>query len=131
MKGKLVNEYSKANKNGDMQTNYVYEVSGTQEELAKFSETDSAKTIDQESGKNLWITSRYEGENVDLVITKANRCAVDTSEDRKIAALALRFGKAGEAILAQHIAKKMRKNAPVTAKESVVNNNDLDLDNLG
>lgn len=123
MKGQLVNEYSKTNKNGKMQANYVYKVKGTDAEVAAFLDSDSAKTVADKEGKNgvkpgdnLWITSRYEGENVELVITKANRVAVDTTEERKLIALASRYGKAGDAIIADMIAKKMRK----TSTEAVV-----------
>lgn len=136
MKGKLVNEYSKANKNGVMQTNYAYKVTGTDAEIADFLGTESAKTVADKDGKNgvkagdnLWITNRYEGENVELVITKRNRVAVDTTEERKLIALASRLGKAGEGIIADYIAKKMRKSTsePVVA-ESKTPVDELDLD---
>lgn len=69
MKASKVNEYSKKNKLGKMQTNYVYKVTGTEQELADFQGTESAKITASEDGDNgvkagdsLWFTSQFEGE---------------------------------------------------------------------
>jgi hypothetical protein len=135
MKGKLVNEYSKQNKNGKMQTNYVYAVTGNDAEIAAFLDSESAKTVADKDGNgvkagtNLWITSRYEGENVSLVISKANRVAVDRSEERKLIALASRFGTAGNSIIADYISKQMRKSGTESVNvdsKSAVDQLDLD-----
>ncbi len=82
MKAIKVNEYSKRNKNGQMQTNYVYKLIGTEQEIADFNGSKSAKTIAKEddaetgvkAGDTLWVTSNYEGETVDrVVLTKLVR----------------------------------------------------------
>lgn len=138
MKGRKVNEYSKNNKNGQMQTNYVYEVSGTQEEIAKFLASQAAKTVAKEDGKNgvkkganLLVTSSYLGESCELVITKAGRVTADTSKDRKMAAICSRFGTAGTKVLENYILNKLNgggqdvPETPVEAPEK-----DLSLDGL-
>lgn len=137
MKAKLINEYSKRNKNDVMQTNYTYLLNGTDVEITSFLESDSAKSVATEdddtkgvkAGDNLWITSRYEGESIDgVVITKANRVAVDRSEERKLIALASRFGKAGDAIIAEYIKKKMHKVSAPTETPVKTSEVSLDLD---
>jgi len=140
MKGTLVNEWSARNKNGVMQTNYAYKLTGTEQEIADAQGTVSAKTIADKDGKNgvktgdsLWITSQYEGESLaKLVITKANRIAVDRSDERKMLALASRYGKLGQGIIADHIQSQLRKadvEVTVASKDEVkvaVDNLDLD-----
>lgn len=108
MNGKLVNEYSKVCSDGQRRTFYVYKVNGTKQEIESFLDSDSAKTTDAESNANLWITSRYGGENVKLVITKDGRCTFDQSEMRKIASLAGMFGDAGKSILSDYINRQVK-----------------------
>jgi len=137
MKAVKVNEYSKLNKNGKMQTNYVYKVTGTEQELADFQGTLSAKSIAKEDGDNgvkagdhLWFTSSFEGESIDnLVITKANRVAVDRSEERKVLSIASRMGKAGDSIIQNYVDKQLRK-ATVETSVAKVTVPAGDIDNL-
>lgn len=139
MKATKVNEYSKRNKNGKMQTNYVYKVEGTEQELADFQGTTSAKVVASKDGDNgvkagdhLWITSQYEGESVaNLVITKGNRVAADRSEERKMLAIASRMGAAGQGVINDYVKSQLRKPevAAVTKKETTETPVDqLDLD---
>lgn len=133
MKGKLVNEYSKENKNGNMQDNYVYKVIGTQDELAQAVASESLTKIADEDGTNgvkagdclVWLP--FAGETVDLVITKRNRIAVDTSADRKMVAMCARLGKQGVAILENYLAKKLqRSNTSSDVKATVASTSEID-----
>ena len=133
MKGKLVNEYSKKDKNGDQRDNYVYKVFGTQDEIASAVESESITKIAEEDGTNgvkegdclVWLP--FNGENVTLVITKANKVAVDTSADRKMVAMCSRLGKQGEAILERYLAKKLvRTNTSPDVKAPVAASAEID-----
>jgi len=140
MKAVKVNEYSKRNKNGVMQTNYTYKLVGTEQEIADFNGSKSAKTIAKEdnpelgvkAGDTLWITSNYEGENVEkVVITKSGYAVADRSEERKLLSIAGRMGKAGDRMIENYINGKLKKVAvaPVTTKalvEAPIDNLDLD-----
>lgn len=110
MRGQLVNEYTKLCSDGVRRTFYVYKVTGKPSEIQEFIDSDSAKTTDAE-GNHLWITSRYGGENVKLVVTKAKRVTFDQSEMRKIAALANMFGDAGKAVLSDYINSQIKGNS--------------------
>ncbi len=139
MKAIKVNEYSKRNKNGQMQTNYVYKLIGTEQEIADFNGSKSAKTIAKEddaetgvkAGDTLWVTSNYEGETVDrVVLTKSGYAVADRSEERKLVSIAGRMGKAGEKMVENYINSKLRKAAPavvaVKTVEAPVDQLDLD-----
>lgn len=139
MKGSLVNEYSKTNKNGQMQTNYVYKVTGTAEELAKFAAAENAaKTVAKEDGKNgvkkgdhLLVTSSFLGANPTLVITKAGRVTADTSQDRKMAAICGRFGAAGTRVLENYINKQLNGGGQDVTEPTVpATEEQLNLDQL-
>lgn len=133
MNGQLVNEYSKLCSDGKRRTMYVYKVTGTKAEVEEFLDSDSAKTVDGDSGDNLLITTRYGGERVKLVITKDNRVTFDQSEMRKVASLAQQFGEAGKGILTDYINGQLRGTsvANTTKKaEAEPVKDELDLDNL-
>jgi len=116
MKGLLVNEYSKVCSDGQRRTFYVYKISGKATEIQDFTDSEAAKTTDEE-GNNLWITSRYGGENAKLVITKDGRVTFDQSEMRKVAALAGMFGEAGKGILADYINRQLKSNVVAETAE--------------
>lgn len=140
MKAVKVNEYSKRNKNGVMQTNYTYKLVGTEQELADFNGSKSAKTIAKadnpeegvKAGDVLWITSNYEGESIaNVIITKSGYATADRSEERKLLSIAGRMGKAGDRMIENYINGKLKKTsvAPVAAKvttEAPIDALDLD-----
>ena len=113
MRAVMTNEYSKTNKLGVMQTNYAYQLEGTVEEIENARATKSAFAKNTEDA--IWITSRFEGQSIDnVVITKKGFLAADKSEERKLLQLAAGMGKAGEVIIRDLVAKKLRKvEAPV------------------
>jgi hypothetical protein len=124
MKATKVNEYSKRNKNGEMQTNYVYKLSGTEQEIADFNASKSARTIAKEDdaetgvkkGDVLWITSNYEGETIsNVVLTKSGYAVADRSEERKLVSIAGRMGKAGEKMVENYINSKLKKASVSTS----------------
>lgn len=117
MNGTLVNEYSKRNKLGKMQTNYVYKISGTKEEIEEFLASRSAKTVDSETGDNLYFTSRYFGNYCKLVITKDGWVTKDNSQERKLISLAEQFGDAGKEVIADYIRQQMGMSAPIKKSE--------------
>lgn len=137
MNAKFANEYTKKDKNGKQKVNYVYVVTGTEQELSDFMETTSAKTVADKDGKDngvkagdhLWWANGYEGETIDkLVITKDNRVAVDRSYERKLISIANRMGKAGEAMIGEYIKNKLRTNSNVNevSKAPVASEGPLD-----
>lgn len=133
MNGQLVNEYSKMCSDGKRRTMYVYKVTGSKAEMEEFLDSDSAKTIDADSGDNLLITTRYGGERVKLVLTKDNRVTFDQSELRKVASLAQQFGEAGKSILTDYINGQLKgSNVSTTTKkkEEVQTEQETDFDNL-
>ena len=139
MKGRHVGEYTTTNKNGDSQVCNVYKVTGTADELASVQDSTSATKIADEDSKNgvkigdtlVWLD--YAGTNVELVITKDNRVAVDSSEERHMIAMCKRLGAQGVSILADYIAKKIKtgsasENTVTKSVESKDPIDSLDLD---
>jgi len=130
MKGSLANEYSKLCKDNVRRQFYVYQISGTQEEIEQFENSDEVKTTD-DNGNPLWITSRdYVGNYVTLVWRKDGKLAIDTSEIRKMASLARQFGEAGNAIIMDYITKQTKKNTTTNTVSNQKASSDLDLSNL-
>lgn len=119
MKGKFLNEYVKNGKNV-----VVYEVSGTADELIKFRSSDSAKSIDKETGKDLWFTNRFSGNVVDIVVSKNNICYADTSELQRFASMAQAMGPIGVKLLEEKLSNMVKKPARQSAPELVDNADD-------
>jgi hypothetical protein len=130
MRAVKTNEYTKPNKLGVMQTNYAYQLIGTAEELENARATKSA--FAKGTDEPVWITSRFEGESIDnVVITKKGFLAADKSEERKLLQLAAGMGKAGEVIIRDLVAKKLRKAEAPVEKTATVSSEALDaLDDL-
>lgn len=83
-------QYKKA---GSQHTTFVYAVSGTPEELAKFEQAqgDYYRT-DDKTGAPLWFTTRFVGDDAKLIITSNNKVVADMSEYEKADSLAKQFG---------------------------------------
>jgi len=90
MKAKLKNSYKKAGNNGTAQTIFVYRVSGTQEEIEKYSTLREAEGYytEDEDGTPLYFTNRYYGDNIQLMVTTNDNIVVDTTLFDKVQSLA-------------------------------------------
>jgi hypothetical protein len=72
---------------------FTYLVNGTEKSLAAYEEAVGENIRhDEETGKPLFFTTRYSGDNVNLLITSNGRVVVDTSEFDKAASLASAYG---------------------------------------
>jgi|694.fasta_scaffold91670_8 hypothetical protein len=74
-------------------TVFVYNVSGSEKELADFeaAEGDNYR-LDDKTGKPIWFTTRFIDDNISLVITENNKVVADDSELSKMASLVSQFG---------------------------------------
>jgi hypothetical protein len=72
---------------------FRYVVSGTEKDLEayKSAQADNLRT-DEETGKPIWFTSRYIGDNVSLIITTENDVVADDTELAKLESLVKQFG---------------------------------------
>ena len=88
--GKFVGSYVSENGN----TVFRYEVSGTPEMLDAFRQAQGEYyREDQKTGKALYFTTRFSGDNVDLGIAeKSGKVYVDMSEFKKAESLVAQFG---------------------------------------
>lgn len=90
MKGKFLRSYRKASSGNNV---FVYTVTGTEEQLAQYKEIQKENYVeDDKTGKPLWFSTRYYGDNIDLVITAKGNVVPDTSEFDKAASLASQYG---------------------------------------
>lgn len=111
LKGKFVRNYRSANGN----PTFVYEVSGTQEELEAYKASQGEfHRVDEGTGKPLFFTINYNGNSVDLIITRAGRCVVDSSEMDKAASLAKQYGGNLGAEFAKQSAERILGNKTAT-----------------
>jgi hypothetical protein len=100
---------------------FRYGVSGTPEEIAayKADQGDNFRT-DDKTGEPLFFTTRFAGNSVNLVKTKAGRYIADLSELKAQASLASQFGgNLGQAIANAAVSKFMF-GAPATASATPV-----------
>lgn len=75
-------------------TVFVYNVSGSDEELQKFEEVQGSNyKIDDETGKPLYFTTNYISDNVELTITENNKVVVDDSDFAKIKSMVDNYGE--------------------------------------
>lgn len=65
-------------------TTFRYVVTGTKKELAAYAEAQGEYYREDEDGNALFFTTRYTGDNVDLIITNAGNVVVDNSTVAKM-----------------------------------------------
>lgn len=76
-------------------TVWRYAVSGSEEELAKFEEVQGDNhRIDEQTGKPLWFTTRFAGNETTLTITTNNKVVADNSKLEEIASMVEQYGEA-------------------------------------
>ncbi len=119
---KLNATFQRSYKSKKGNTTFVYVVTGSEANLAKY------KTIqgdfyreDEASKKALFFTTRFVGDNVSLIITPNDKIVPDMSEFEKANSLASQFGgNLGQALAQSAAAKLMggshsQPSAPITA----------------
>jgi hypothetical protein len=89
-------------------TVFVYSVSGSEDSLAKYAaiQGDNLRK-DDTTGKPLFFTTRYFGDNAKLLITTNDRVVADMSEFDKASSLASQYGGNLGRELASHAAAKL------------------------
>jgi len=98
MKATYQNSYPKRSKNGNVVDVFVYEVSGTKDELEAFKDAQGSSYRETPTGVPLFFTLNYVSDEVSLVFTSNGNVVVDNSELRKAASLAKQYGFLGNAI---------------------------------
>jgi hypothetical protein len=90
LKAKLVGSYRKPVTGTKV---FRFNVFGTETELQEF-ETAQADNyrVDDTTGKPLWFSTRYVGDNVNLIITSSNQVVADDTEMSKLQSLVEQFG---------------------------------------
>lgn len=89
LKARKVRSYTKA---GTGNTVFVYAVTGTPEELAKYKEVQGANYKEDENGNPLFFTTNFAGDSCDLIITQKNKVIADMSDYAAAASLSKQFG---------------------------------------
>ena len=96
LNGTFQRSYKKRDKNNNLVDVFVYTVTGTNEaiEAYKTAQGEYLRTDDGlgGSGKHLFFSTRYVGDNTKLIITEKGNVVPDMSEFAKAASLASQFG---------------------------------------
>lgn len=89
MKIKLSRSYKSQKGN----TVFVYEVSGSKEQLDAFAAAQGENhRVDESTGNPLWFTTRCVGQTGELIITTNNKVVPDMSKFDQAASLAAQYG---------------------------------------
>lgn len=89
MRAKKIRSYVKP---GSGNTVFVYGVTGTPEELAKYKEVQGANYKEDENGNPLFFTTNFAGDSCELIITQKNKVIADMSDFAAAASLSKQFG---------------------------------------
>jgi hypothetical protein len=114
MKGKNTGSYR--NKNGNVV--FRYEVQGSEAELAKYEEIQGENYRKTDDGKPLFFTTRFAGNSVDLIITRAGKVVADMSAFDAAASMATQYG----GNLGQELARQAAAQLFGGASKSTVEN---------
>ncbi len=100
-------------------TMFVYAVTGTTAELAKFKEAQGEHYRESEEKEPLYFSNKYVGEEAKLIITSKGKVVPDTSETDKAASLAKQYGGDFGSAIANALAAKIvnSQTAPAPVKE--------------
>jgi hypothetical protein len=114
MKAKYVRCYKKADGNGGVRTVFVYEVNGSADQLAKYKISQGDHFVeDDDSGKALFFTVDFMGDNAELIITAKNNVVQNTEEYDKQASLVAQAGGDLGAEIAKIAAQRLMGVTPV------------------
>jgi hypothetical protein len=92
MRIKFNRSYKKLNKNNQPVTVFVYVVTGTEEQLQHYKETQGDNFRESDSGDPLWFTTRFAGNQTSLIITSTGKLIADMSAFDQAESLAKQFG---------------------------------------
>lgn len=111
---------------------FVYAVSGTKEQLAKFKEASGEFYRESEDGTPLWFTTRSVGDNGELVITTNGKIVPDMSKFDQAASLAKQYGGNLGEELAKHAASALlgKPNVEVPQAQPQAKADDAGLDDI-
>jgi hypothetical protein len=115
MKAKKIRSYVKS---GSGNTVFVYGVTGTAEELARYKEAQGANYKEDENGNPLFFTTNFAGDSCELIITQKNKVIADMSDFAAAASLSKQFGGNLGQELARAAAEKLLGNKSQTADVS-------------
>lgn len=72
---------------------FRFNVFGNETELQEFESAQADNyRVDDKTGKPLWFSTRYVGDNVNLIITSNNQVVADDTEMTKLQSLVEQFG---------------------------------------
>jgi hypothetical protein len=95
---------------------FVYGVSGSAEDIAKFKEIQGEYYREDDNGKTLWFTTRCIGQSGSLIITTNNKIVPDMSKFDQAASLAKQFGgDLGQSLANAAAAQLLGHSAPEAA----------------
>jgi hypothetical protein len=90
LKAKLVGSYRKPITGTKV---FRFNVFGTEAELRDFESAQADNyRVDDTTGKPMWFSTRYVGDNIDLIITSNNQVVADDTEMSKLQSLVEQFG---------------------------------------
>ncbi len=126
MKAEYVGSYRSKNKGVPV---FRYEVSGTKEELESYELAQGDNFRKTEDDKPLFFTTRFAGNDVDLIITQNDKVIADMSRFEAAASLAKQYGGDLGAELAKVAASQLLGgfSAPVSAPVQTPVNDDSKL----
>lgn len=76
-------------------TVWRYQVSGSEKELQDYAEAQADNhRLDESTGKPLWFTTRFAGNNTTLTITQNGKVVADNSKLEEIASMVEQYGEA-------------------------------------
>lgn len=114
LNGTFARSYKKRNKNNELVDVFVYHVTGSKEAVDAYEKTQGEfLRKDETTGKPLFFSTRYVGDNAKLIITEKGSVVPDMSEFSKAASLASQFGGNLGQELARNAAAKLMGGAPV------------------
>ena len=135
MKAKLKRSYKKLNKKGDLTSVFVYGVSGKQDEIDQFKEIQGDFFREHEDGTPLWFSTKFVGNDADLLITSNNKIVADMSKFDQADSLSKQYGGNLGSELAKLGAMQLMGMTPTEEVPSIPSvkreeSNDVNLDDL-
>lgn len=116
---KYLRSYKKSDGKGGVRTVFVYEVNGNEAAIAEYKKSQGDHYVqDDDTGKSLFFTIDFAGDNGSLIITSKGEAIVDTEEyDKAASQVAQAGGNLGEEI-AKIAAQRLMGGAPAPVAEA-------------
>lgn len=123
LNGTFARSYKKRNKNNELVDVFVYHVTGSKEALAEYEKVQGEfLRTDEATGKHIFFSTRYVGDNAKLIITEKGNVVPDMSEYAKAHSLASQFGGNLGQELARNAAAKLMGGQPATVATPTTEN---------